>query len=130
MKPGCLKCRRNGLLCNYATNVAELSSLHEQGSPQPVLSFSDNRAVLDHMNNVIASSSDEKLFLPNLYRLDMRDLERLSRFQNRTLTSCGLPVVTDIFQREALRLMAAVSCSFGLELRILTCQNRIYISYT
>ncbi|KAL9095446.1 MAG: hypothetical protein Q9165_002317 [Trypethelium subeluteriae] len=60
---------------------------------------------MDHLNNIIASASDKGASVGKIFQLDLPDLERLSRFQNRTLTSSGLSIAGRVFQKEALRLM-------------------------
>ena len=108
-RPGCLKCRDTGLVCNYATDVAEFTSSHEREAPRPSLVCSTNRIVLNHLNNAIASYSDHSASVEKLYQLDLLDLERLSRFQHRTLTESGLMQAGHAFRQESLRLMTTVS---------------------
>lgn len=108
-RPSCLKCQNLGLVCNYAKDVAELSSSHERRAPQANPVLSSNRVVLDHMNNAITSYSEQSAAVGKLYQLDMLDLERLSRFQNQTLAVSGIMQAGHVFQQESLRLMTTVS---------------------
>ena len=108
VEPACSKCRNSGLRCTYGSNVRELSSSYENELSQAIPVFSTTQTVLAHLNRAIVSHSDSRSSMSELFQLNGQDLERLSRFQDRTLISSGL-MNAEVFRKESLRLMTTVS---------------------
>ena len=88
-----------------------LSSTYERpylGSPSKAQRCSINQTIVAHLNGTYTASQLE-LNDEVGYQLEIHDLERLSRYHNRTLASSGLHQAGVICQKESMRLMATVS---------------------
>ena len=106
-RPACRKCTAFGVSCNYDPNTPDLQLRTGQGicvdAPDKPC-FSTNGTMLGMINvslnrHRVVPSRDGEIF-----RLESQDLERLCRFQTRTVLTIGTKRTAEVYQNEVIKL--------------------------
>ena len=106
IRPKCKQCVNFRVSCNYNVDGLDLQASHDTitdlGNPLDT-ACSTNYVTLSAINNGF-------IIKPGGYELDMSDLERLGRFQTRTVLTMGTAKSFPVYQKELFRL----ACSVGI----------------
>lgn len=106
-RPSCNNCDRFMVTCNYDRKQADLDSPLTRKS-QVVLPILDpvslNDALLGMINSTLAMQYPKGCGEP--LQLQLPDLDKLKRWQNRTVLTVGTPAVAQVYQKEIIKLVA------------------------
>ncbi|KIW03591.1 uncharacterized protein PV09_05345 [Verruconis gallopava] len=108
-KPSCKNCDRFMVACNYDTKHADLEPQYARTSDQlralPILDpVSLNAALLGMINSSLLTNYPQGYGEP--LQLELSDLDKLRRWQNRTVLTIGSPAVARIYQKEIIKSVA------------------------
>jgi hypothetical protein len=102
--------------CNYDVKGAELR-VHAEVVEPPTASLafpcSVNETILNMINSSLRINYAPYEESGSLYELDIADLERLHRFQTRTVILMSTPLTRPAYEAEIIRLVGQVGSSIG-----------------
>jgi hypothetical protein len=98
-----MSCERFMVKCNYDPKQAELQAPYvRKAEPLEILdSVSLNDALLEMINGTLLANYPKGYGQP--LQMDLQDLERLRRWQTRTVLTIGSPATAKIYQKECIK---------------------------